>query len=130
VLSGTVLGRRPTIGLAVALLSTAVGVAVLALFPQVPLVGVAAFLLWGTAFGALPPLFNTRLLHSASARIRDAAASFYTTAFNIGIGGGALLGAVLYSVIGLGGLPWVFVALLVCSTIALVWTALVNRVHR
>ena len=130
VLSGTVLGRRPTIGLAVALLSTALGVAVLALFPQVPLVGVAAFLLWGTAFGALPPLFNTRLLHSASARIRDAAASFYTTAFNIGIGGGALLGAVLYGVIGLGGLPWVFVALLVCSTIALVWTALVNRVHR
>ena len=90
----------------------------------------AAFLLWGTAFGALPPLLNTRLLHSASARIRDAAASFYTTAFNIGIGGGALLGAVLYGVIGLGGLPWVFVALLVCSTIALVWTALVNRVHR
>ena len=42
----------------------------------------------------------------------------------------ALLGAALYSVIGLGGLPWVFVALLVCSTIALVWTALVNRVHR
>ncbi len=39
VLSGTVLGRRPTIGLAVALLSTALGVAVLALFPQVPLVG-------------------------------------------------------------------------------------------
>jgi predicted MFS family arabinose efflux permease len=128
-LAGTVLGRRPTVGLAVALVATTLGVAGLALFPQVPGVGIACFLLWGTAFGALPPMLNTRLLHSASSRIRDAAASFYTTAFNTGIGGGALLGAILFGVIGLGGLPWVFVALLVCSTTALVWTALVNRVH-
>ncbi|KRC61261.1 MFS transporter [Agromyces sp. Root81] len=128
--AGTVLGRRPTVGLAVALVATALGVAGLAMFPQVPGVGIACFLLWGTAFGALPPMLNTRLLHSASARIRDAAASFYTTAFNTGIGGGALLGAILFGVIGLGGLPWVFVALLACSTIALVWTALVNRVHQ
>lgn len=130
VLAGTVLGRRPTLGLAVALTATGLGVAGLALFPTVPGVGIACFLLWGMAFGALPPMLNTRLLHSASARIRDAAASFYTTAFNTGIGGGALLGAVLYGVVGLAGLPWVFVALLACSTTALVWTALVNRVRR
>lgn len=129
-LAGTVLGRRPTVGLAVALVATALGVTGLALFPQVPGVGIACFLLWGTAFGALPPMLNTRLLHSASSRIRDAAASFYTTAFNSGIGGGALLGAILFGVIGLGGLPWVFVGLLICSTTALVWTALVNRVRQ
>ncbi|MEF3404673.1 MFS transporter [Agromyces sp. CCNWLW203] len=129
-LAGTVLGRRPTVGLVVALVATTLGVAGLALFPQVPGVGIACFLLWGTAFGALPPMLNTRLLHSASSRIRDAAASFYTTAFNSGIGGGALLGAILFGVIGLGGLPWVFVGLLVVSTTALVWTALVNRVRR
>ncbi|MGX5697084.1 MFS transporter [Agromyces soli] len=130
VLAGTVLGRRPTVGLVVALTATGLGVAGLATFAQVPGLGVACFLLWGTAFGALPPMLNTRLLHTASARIRDAAASFYTTAFNIGIGGGALLGSVLFGVIGLAGLPWVFVALLVCSTGALIWTALVNRVGR
>jgi DHA1 family inner membrane transport protein len=130
VLAGTVLGRRPTVGLVVALAATGVGVAGLATFAQVPGLGVACFLLWGTAFGALPPMLNTRLLHTASARIRDAAASFYTTAFNVGIGGGALLGSVLFGVIGLAGLPWVFVALLVCSTGALIWTALVNRVGR
>lgn len=129
-LAGTVLGRRPTLGLAVALTATGLGVAGLALFPTVPGVGIACFLLWGIAFGALPPMLNTRLLHSASARIRDTAASFYTTAFNTGIGGGALLGAVLYGIVGLAGLPWVFVALLACSTLALVWTALVNRVRR
>jgi len=129
-LAGTVLGRRPTVGLVIALVATGIGVAGLAAFAQSPVVGIASFLLWGTAFGALPPMLNTRLLHSASARIRDAAASFYTTAFNLGIGGGALLGSVLYGAIGLAGLPWVFVALLVCSTAALVWTALVNRVRR
>ena len=114
VLAGTVLGRRPTVGLTIALTATGIGVAGLAVFAQVPGLGIACF----------------RLLHSASARIRDAAASFYTTAFNTGIGGGALLGAVLYDVLGPAGLPWVFVALLVCSTGALVVTALVNRVHR
>lgn len=130
VLAGTVLGRRPTIGLTIALVATGVGVAGLAVFAQAPGLGIACFLLWGTAFGTLPPLLNTRLLHSASSRIRDAAASFYTTAFNTGIGGGALVGAVLYNVLGPAGLPWLFVALLVCSTGALIVTALVNRVHR
>ncbi|MFC9560605.1 MFS transporter [Agromyces sp. NPDC056965] len=129
VLAGAVLGRRPTVGLVVAMVGTALGAVGLAVFPQVPVAGIASFLLFGTAFGALPTMLNTRLLHSASARIRDAAASFYTTAFNTGIGGGALLGAALYGVIGLAALPWVLVTLFACATIALVWTALVNRVH-
>ncbi|MFF2372443.1 MFS transporter [Agromyces sp. NPDC058110] len=128
VLAGAVLGRRPTIGLVVAMVATALGAAGLAAFPEVPVVSIASFLLFGTAFGALPTMLNTRLLHSASAKIRDAAASFYTTAFNTGIGGGALLGAALYGLIGLAALPWVLVALFACATIALVWTALVNRV--
>ncbi|MFF2275956.1 MFS transporter [Agromyces sp. NPDC058126] len=130
VLAGAVLGRRPTVGLVVAMVATGLGAAGLAAFPEVPVASIASFLLFGTAFGALPTMLNTRLLHSASAKIRDAAASFYTTAFNTGIGGGALLGAALYGVIGLAALPWVFVGLLACATAALVWTALVNRVRR
>ncbi|MFF2388253.1 MFS transporter [Agromyces sp. NPDC058104] len=130
VLAGAVLGRRPTVGLVVAMVATGLGAAGLAAFPEVPVVSIGSFLLFGTAFGALPTMLNTRLLHSASAKIRDAAASFYTTAFNTGIGGGALLGAALYGVIGLPALPWVFVGLLACATAALVWTALVNRVSR
>jgi MFS transporter, DHA1 family, inner membrane transport protein len=61
--------------------------------------------LWGLAFGLVPPLLQTRLLHTASARIRDTASAFYTTAFNVGIGGGALLGAVLLEWRGLSALP-------------------------
>ncbi len=114
-LAGTILGRRPTLGLLISFAGVGVGVAALALFSSNPVLAIAAFFFWGVAFGALPTLLNTRLLHSASARIRDAAAAFYTTAFNIGIGGGALLGAALYNTLGLEALPWVFVGILVLS---------------
>ena len=59
-----------------------------------------AFAVWGLAFGAIPPLLQTRLLQSTPARHRDAASALYTTAFNVGIGGGALVGAVLFERVG------------------------------
>ncbi len=128
-LAGTVLGRRPTLGLLIAFAGVGIGVAALAAFSAVPVLAIGAFFFWGIAFGALPPLLNTRLLHSASARIRDAAAAFYTTAFNLGIGGGALLGAALYNTIGLQALPWVFVGILVLSFLIVVITARRPHVH-
>ena len=128
-LAGTVLGRRPTLGLLIAFAGVGIGVAALAAFSAVPVLAIGAFFFWGIAFGALPPLLNTRLLHSASARIRDAAAAFYTTAFNLGIGGGALLGAALYNTIGLQALPWVFVGILALSFLIVVITARRPHVH-
>jgi predicted MFS family arabinose efflux permease len=129
VLAGTVLGRRPTLGLLIAFAGVGIGVAALAAFSAVPVLAIGAFFFWGIAFGALPPLLNTRLLHSASARIRDAAAAFYTTAFNLGIGGGALLGAALYNTLGLQALPWVFVGILALSFLIVVITARRPHVH-
>lgn len=128
-LAGTVLGRRPTLGLLIAFAGVGIGVAALAAFSAVPVIAIGAFFFWGVAFGALPPLLNTRLLHSASARIRDAAAAFYTTAFNLGIGGGALLGAALYNTLGLQALPWVFVGILALSFLIVVITARRPHVH-
>ncbi|MEO6200915.1 MAG: MFS transporter [Cryobacterium sp.] len=119
-LAGTVLGRRPTVGLLISFVGVGVSVAALAVFSGTAILAIGAFVLWGVSFGALPVLLNTRLLHSASARIRDAAAALYTTAFNVGIGGGALLGAGLFSAIGLEALPWVFVGILVLA-FAMVW---------
>jgi len=78
-------------------------------------VAIAAFVLWGLAFGALPPLLQTRLLHAASHRIRDTASAVSTTAFNAGIGGGALLGAVLLDAVGLDVVPPVYVGILVAA---------------
>lgn len=116
ILTGSVFARRATTGLFVALTVSAAMVSVLALSAGWLPGALVAFFLWGTAFGMLPPLMQTRLLHAASPRIRDTANAFYTTAFNTGIGGGSALGALLLAEIGLGVLPWVYVCLAVVAT--------------
>jgi DHA1 family inner membrane transport protein len=104
-LAGTVFTRRPSTGLVVALAGSAVFVTVASLSVDNVVVAVAAVMLWGVAFGMIPPLMQTRVLQVASTRIRDTAAAYYTTAFNVGIGGGALVGAWLLETGGLGALP-------------------------
>lgn len=126
-LAGSVLGPRPQLGLVLALLVTGVAVAALALVAAQPIAALIAFLLWGLAFGALPPLLQTRLLHTSSPAFRDTASALYTTSFNIGIGGGALVGSLIFDAGGLMLLPWCYVALLLVS-IALV--AVVGRMTR
>jgi predicted MFS family arabinose efflux permease len=126
VLSGTVFGPRPRLGLLVGLSASAVGVTVLAVFTSTVPVAVAAFLFWGVAFGTLPPLLQTRLLHTASPRIRDTSSAFFTTSFNIGIGGGALLGAGLLGTVGLGTMPFVYVGILAVSLVLVLVTDLVR----
>jgi predicted MFS family arabinose efflux permease len=71
---------------------------------------VAGGILWGAFFGGLPSLIQTRLLHSASLRLRDTASAWLTLSFNLAIGGGALLGGVVLDVAGITVLPWVLVA--------------------
>lgn len=120
-LSGSVLGPRPHLGLLLALAVSAVTVSALAIFAGQALIALPALILWGIAFGTIPPALQTRLLHTSSARFRDTASALYTTAFNIGIGTGALLGAFVYGVFGIGDLPWVYVAILSLTlTLALV----------
>jgi DHA1 family inner membrane transport protein len=67
---------------------------------------------WGVAFGGVPALLQTRLLRTASFQMRDLAAALQTTAFNIGIGGGALLGGILLDGVGIRSLPLVELGLL------------------
>ncbi len=117
VLVALLLGRRPRIGVMVALVALLGSVLVLGIAPSVLSVSLPAFLLWGLAIGILPPLLQTRMLHAAPARMRDTASAFYTTAFNAGIGGGALLGAVLLGSLGLGSLPFVFAGILLVSIV-------------
>lgn len=117
ILAGSVLGRRPQPGLVAALGVTALAIAALAVVAAQPWWGLAALMLWGLAFGALPPLLQTRLLHASSAAFRDSASAIYTTAFNLGIGGGALLGAVVYDVVGVAGLPWLYLGILAVALV-------------
>lgn len=126
-LVGTIFGPRPTLGLVLGLGASAVSVTLLAVFSATLPIALAAFVLWGMAFGTLPPLLQTRMLHAASAGIRDTAAAFYTTAFNAGIGGGALLGAVLIESVGLEIVPLVYVGLLVVALALVLVTDLIMR---
>jgi predicted MFS family arabinose efflux permease len=127
VIAGSVLGPRPQLGLVLALATTGVAVAALAVFAGQPIPGLISFVLWGLAFGALPPLLQTRLLHTSSAAFRDTASALYTTSFNIGIGGGALLGSLIFAAGGLLLLPWCYIGLLAVS---LVLVFVVGRMTR
>ncbi|MBG6108494.1 MFS transporter [Frigoribacterium sp. CG_9.8] len=115
VLVALVLGARPRLSLMVSLVVLLCSVVLLAFAPRVLPVALPAFFLWGLAIGIIPPLLQTRMLHAAPARIRDTASAFYATAFNVGIGGGALLGAVLLDTLGLASLPVVFAGILLVS---------------
>jgi predicted MFS family arabinose efflux permease len=123
VLVGTWLGRKPARSAAICLVFTAVGVAVLAIVPGVPPVAIAAFALWALAFGCLPPLLQTRLLHAASARFRDTASALYTTSFNVGIGGGAVIGGAIYALWGIYAVPWTALGILVIAIVMFAATA-------
>jgi len=80
---------------------------------------IVALAVWGIAFGAVPPLLQTRLLQAAPAHQRDAASALYTTAFNVGIGGGALLGALLFEWVGVRSLPFVYAGVLIVLAVVL-----------
>ena len=55
------------------------------------------------------------MLHTASVRVRDVAASYFTTSFNFSIGAGALVGGLLLDRLGVGALPWFDVAITVAG---------------
>lgn len=126
-LAGSVLGPRPQFGLIVTLLVAGASVAGLAVVAAQPVAALVAFLLWGLAFGALPPLLQTRLLHTSSPAFRDTASALYTTSFNIGIGGGALVGSLIFDAGGLMVLPWCYVGLLLVSVVLVL---VVGRLER
>lgn len=112
VLAGFTADRFPKRHFAVAILAVMASVLVLALVSAGPAIVVGAFVLWGVAFGGLPVMLQTRMLHTASFRMRNMAAALQTTAFNVGIGGGALLGGALLDVAGIRSLPVVEIVFL------------------
>lgn len=117
-LAGSRLAVHPVRALVGAMALISVSLVVLGLAPGTwP--SIVAFAVWGIAFGAIPPLLQTRLLQAAPPGHRDAASALYTTAFNVGIGGGALLGAVLFDRLGVTALPFAYAALLALVAVGL-----------
>jgi predicted MFS family arabinose efflux permease len=105
VLAGFASDRFPKRGFALALIGVMAAVVALSIWSANMTVVVVAFVIWGIAFGGLPAMLQTRMLHTASFRTRDLAAALQTTAFNVGIGGGALLGGILLDRTGIHSLP-------------------------
>ena len=72
-------------------------------------------------------MLQTRMLHTASARLRDLAAALFTTSFNFAIGFGALVGGLLLDQFGVITLPFVDVVIIsvgvVFMVVSNVWLA-------
>ncbi|WP_433298722.1 MFS transporter [Actinoplanes sp. CA-030573] len=100
---GRLIDRRP--GPALASLLAVLAVAVGSLAPVLgPVPTIVATLLWGGAFCAIPVCLAATVLRIAP-RARDAASAVYVVAFQIGIGGGALVGERVTGAGHLGALP-------------------------
>ncbi|MDJ0334362.1 MAG: MFS transporter [Rhodoglobus sp.] len=111
VLAGTIGDRFPQLALIGAVALVMAAVLVIGTFTTATGVVLAAIFVWGMAFGALPSLMQARMMHTASVRVRDAAAAYFTTSFNVAIGGGALVGGAVLDGWGIGVLPFVDVAI-------------------
>jgi len=109
--AGIVADRFPRFGFVAMGAAFALSVLLLALGAANPVLVAVAVGLWGAGFGGLPAVLQARMLHTASPRLRDLGAALFTTSFNLAIGVGALIGAVLLDLFGLAVLPYVLVAL-------------------
>lgn len=115
-MAGTRFARNGARALVVFLAAIAVALVVMTTVPALwP--AILAYLVWGFAFGAVPPLLQTRLLQAAAPERRDAASALYTTGFNIGIGGGALVGGLLFGSFGVASIPLAFVVMAVIAVV-------------
>lgn len=82
---------------------------------------------WGVVIGALPVVFQTRLLALASERFRPTAGAVIVVAFNLGVASGGAAGSGLHDVYGAGPLPLFGAVLAMVAAAAL---AVVGRVGR
>lgn len=108
-------GRYPRAGLIAGFLMAALAVLLIGVVPGIPVVVIVAIVVWGAALGGAPAMLQTRLLHTASRRMRDVAAAYLTTSFNVGIGLGALIGSLVLDGPGLHTLPFVDFAITACG---------------
>lgn len=118
-LTGWATDRRPRLAAAVCALGLTTALfALAALAPGSPVATVAAVILWGAAFTALPVCLQAGVLRIAP-RFADTASALYVMAFQIGIGGGSLAGAVLVDSGLLGDLPAIGGVLAAAGTLLL-----------
>lgn len=116
---GVTADRWPRASLVTALVSFALALAALAVFPTTTPLLVIAILVWGVSIGALPPLLLARTLRVSTPATRAIASATAVVSFNLGIGAGAWIGG---AIVDGPGLAFIAVAALAGIVIALVTT--------
>lgn len=118
-LTGWVTDHRPRLAAAACALGLTAALFGLTVFgPGSPVVTVAAVVLWGGAFTALPVCLQAAVLRIAP-RSADTASALYVVAFQAGICGGSFGGAMLVDSGLLGDLPAIGCGLVAAGTIML-----------
>ncbi|MGH8954564.1 MAG: MFS transporter [Microbacterium sp.] len=79
-------------------------------------------------FAGLPMMLQTRMMHTASPAMRRLAGAVQTVIFNVAIGGGAVIGGLVVSGVGVEVLPWVAAGTAVATGVAAaLWDAVNAR---
>jgi predicted MFS family arabinose efflux permease len=118
---GRNLDRSPRRTAAVALSGVIVAVVMLGVSWPTLVAVLAATALWSGAFGGIPSIYQATAVRTHALPPEQAGAWVNATA-NVGIAGGAAIGAVLLQTVGLTSLPWV-AAVLVGLGLAVALTA-------
>jgi predicted MFS family arabinose efflux permease len=121
-LAGALADRHLRLAILLALAAIAAAMLTLSIVPPNRLGMLAASVLWGTAFGAVPALLQTALIRASGPAGADAATAMQTTVYNAGIAVGSLAGGFILDSLGLGAVPW-GTALLVTVALTIVAAA-------
>ncbi|HEU5222387.1 MAG TPA: MFS transporter [Candidatus Lumbricidophila sp.] len=114
--------RHPRALVRIALVVIALAMVGLALFGRGGW-GVLVFtLFWATAVPMVPQVLQVRMMRAASMRLRDVSGALVPVAFNIAIGGGALIGGLLFDGVGVAVLPWVLAGGAIATLVVLIST--------
>lgn len=84
---------------------------------------IVAVALWGLVIGALPVVFQIRLLAVASEQFRATTGAVMVVTLNLGVAAGGATGAVLHDALGSGPLPLVAAPVAAAATAALWWVS-------
>lgn len=125
------LGRRPdkiSRNLVWAILYMGTVMASVNLLAGDPILVAIGIALWSMGFSIADPLYGQLVMEVASPRLRDFAGALRTTAWNLGIGGGSLVGGILLIPFGVGVLPYVGAGIVVLAAVFTI--AVRRREHR
>ncbi|GGM35405.1 MFS transporter [Promicromonospora citrea] len=131
-LIGQVLDKQPWHTVVVALSALTGALVLLGTLGHVPAVALAGLALFGLAFSAVPPALSFLSLRVAPGATESATA-ISSSVFNIGIGGGAALGALVVATTGIHAVPLVGAAFVLAALVVLgldLWTTRRARTTR